>query len=197
MRKFGLFLLIVFVSGIKLFSQSGDSIRDVLNYRVQIINGDTTYIANLPPVYLYNIENPTDIKELKKYSKLVHNVRKVYPYAKLFAKEIKLIENELLKIKTKKERQAYIDSTEKRLRTRFEKDLVKMTVSQGRILIKLLYRETGNTSYEILKEMKGSFSAFFWQSVARLFGSTLKSTYDPLGEDKDIEAIVIQIETEK
>jgi hypothetical protein len=176
-------------------SQEIDSLSEAKNYQIQLINGDTVYLTNLPPIYLYVSKDITDIKELQKYSRLVRNVRKVYPYAKLFHKEIMQIEKDLILLRSKKDKQAYMDSTEKKLRVKFEKDLVGMTVTQGRILIKLLYRETGNTSYDLLKEMKGSFPAFFWQSVARLFGSSLKAKYDPLGEDKDIEAILVKIES--
>ena len=69
-----------------------------------------------------------------------------------------------------------------------------MTYSQGKILIKLIYRETGNSSYDIVKELRGSFSAFIWQTVARIFGYNLKTTYDPAGEDQAIERIVLMIE---
>jgi hypothetical protein len=69
-----------------------------------------------------------------------------------------------------------------------------LTVTQGRILIKLIDRETGNTSYSLVKELRGSLQAFFWQGLARLFGSNLKSEYDANGQDVQIEAIVQQIE---
>ena len=69
-----------------------------------------------------------------------------------------------------------------------------MSRSQGKILIKLVYREIGNTSYELVKEYRGDFSAVFWQGIARIFGSNLKSTYEPNGEDADIEYIVRMIE---
>ena len=65
----------------------------------------------------------------------------------------------------------------------YKDDLKKLTITQGRILIKLVYRETGDTSYELVEELRGKFSAFFWQALARLFGSNLKSEYDPQGED--------------
>jgi hypothetical protein len=67
-------------------------------------------------------------------------------------------------------------------------------MNQGRILIKLIDRETGNTSYDLVKQLRGSFSAFMWQSLARLFGSNLKSEYDPTGEDRLIEVAIKQIE---
>jgi hypothetical protein len=77
----------------------------------------------------------------------------------------------------------------------YSDELKGLTVNQGKILIKLIDRETGNSSYEMVKELKGSFSAFMWQTVARLFGDNLKSTYDPDEEDRDIENIIGLIET--
>lgn len=80
------------------------------------------------------------------------------------------------------------------MKEKFEKDLKKLTFNQGTILIKLVDRETGTTSYNLVKELRGSFQAFFWQSLARLFGSTLKSEYDAEGDDAAIESIVRSIE---
>jgi hypothetical protein len=82
------------------------------------------------------------------------------------------------------------------LRAEFEDNLKKLTVSQGRILIKLVYRETGNTTYEVVQDVKGNFSAGFWQAVARVFGSNLKTPYNPETdeEDKNIEYIIQMID---
>ena len=189
-----------FLIGVFLFltknslSQNVDSLNLFKDYKQTIVNGDTIYIGNISPVYIVTPREFVDAKELQKYQRLVRNVKKVYPYAKLFSQKLKEINLNLSKIKSKRDKKAYLDSTEVQLRNQFEKDLVNMTVSQGKILIKLMYRETGNTSYELLKDMKGTFSAFFWQSVARLFGSSLKTKYDADGEDKDIEEVIKLIE---
>ena len=91
-------------------------------------------------------------------------------------------------------RDKYIKESEKKLFDEFEKPLKHLTITQGRILIKLIDRETGNTSYQLIKTLKGNFSAFLWQGIARLFGSSLKSEYDAEGDDKAIEAIVNAID---
>ena len=88
----------------------------------------------------------------------------------------------------------YYKKIEEELKKEFDGDIRKMSASQGRILIKLIDRETGDTSYEILQEFRGNVSAFFWQSFSRMFGQDLKSDYDPYGDDKDIESIVQLIE---
>ena len=81
------------------------------------------------------------------------------------------------------------------LKAEFEGELKKLTIKQGIILVKLIDRETGATSYDLIKSLRGSFSAFIWQSMARLFGSNLKLEYDPYGEDYMIEEIVQQLES--
>jgi hypothetical protein len=95
---------------------------------------------------------------------------------------------------TEKEKEKYIKKLEDRLRDEFESELKKLTIRQGRLLLLLIDRQTGNSTYELVKALKGSFSAFFWQTVAKIFGSDLKVKYDPLGKHKLIEQIVIQIE---
>ena len=89
----------------------------------------------------------------------------------------------------------YIKTIEKQLMDEFGKELKKLTITQGRILLKLIDRETGNTSYELLKELRGTVSAVFWQTIARLFGSDLKSQYDPQDDDFLVERVVRLIET--
>ena len=129
-----------------------------------------------------------------KYRRLVHNVKTVYPYAKLAAAKLKEIDRNLASIHGEKKRKEYIKLSEKQLMNDFEDDVKNLTITQGRILLKLIDRETGNTTYLILQDLKGNFSAVFWQTVARVFGSNLKSEYDPKGEDHLIEQIVQMIE---
>ena len=77
----------------------------------------------------------------------------------------------------------------------FEEELRSLTITQGRLLIKLIDRETGHTSFELVRELRGSFPAFFWQTIARLFGSNLKTKFDPAGEDELIDQIILLIES--
>jgi len=133
-------------------------------------------------------------REQKRYNKLIFNVKKVYPYAKLAGSEYKVVSEDLLKLKTDKERRIYIKQLEDRLMSDYEEDLKKLTITQGRILLKLIDREIGETSYDVLRDLKGSVSAVFWQTLARIFGNNLKSEFDPDGEDKLLNDIMIQIE---
>lgn len=125
---------------------------------------------------------------------MIRNVKKAYPYARVAAEELKKLDDHLLTLKDEKEQKAYINQAEKEIMGRFEKEVRKLTVSQGIILVKLIDRETGRTSYQVIRELKGGFTAFFWQGIARIFGNNLKTEYDPDGQDKIMEDIVLGIE---
>jgi chaperonin GroEL (HSP60 family) len=99
-----------------------------------------------------------------------------------------------LTLSSEREKKAYTKQVEKELRANFEEDLKKLTITQGRMLIKLIDRETGSTSYELVKELRGNLSAIFWQALARVFGSNLKTEYDKDGTDKLTEEILVAID---
>ncbi len=159
-----------------------------------IVNGDTIPYIYLPVINIYSTRVFKSKREQIRYTKLRRDVTKVWPYAKLAGVMFNQLEKELKMTNDKRVQKALIDKTEKEIKEKFEDELKKLTVTQGRILIKLIDRQTGNTSYEVVQDLKGKFSAFFWQSLARLFGSNLKSHYDPYGEDAEIEKIVVSIE---
>lgn len=130
-------------------------------------------------------------KQWRKYYRLVHNFSKTYPYA-LAARKIidntdQTIEDKDLK-RLKKDR--YINQVQDELFELFEEPVKKLTVSQGALLMKLIDREVGRSSYNIIKDYKSGITATFWQGVAKLFGSDLKKPYDPYGEDAMIEELV-------
>lgn len=164
-----------------------------------IIEGrDTIPVVNLKDVDIIESGNPEYLKNLQAYYRLRYNVIKVYPYARLAAIKVNEMNRTMAAMKNDRERRKYRKAVEERVRDDFEETLKKLSVNQGKILIKLIDRETGNTSFELIKSLKGSFNAFFYQSIAKVFGHDLKSTYDPSsGEDLTIENIVRQIETGK
>lgn len=157
-------------------------------------NGDTIPVIYMQPVWVISERGFKDPKEAARYNKLKRDVKKVYPYAILAAAKLKEYNVQLEKIPSEVQRKIYMKKAEKELKDQFEGDLKKLTVSQGRILIKLIDRETGATSYDLVRELRGTFSAFMWQSLARLFGTNLKSEYNGKGEDKAIEEIIQLIE---
>lgn len=193
MKKILFFLIFSLSIG---YNAKGQAQIDTVGYLVRglLIDGDTVphiclrTVTILPPLQFKNQ------REAKQYTRLVRYVKKVYPYSQIIKKKLIEIDNELAKLDNDRQRKKYIKKAEKELREEFEGELRELTFSQGRILIKLVDRETGETSYELVKELKGSVSAFFWQSVAVLFQSSLKYEYDADGTDWMIEDIVIRIE---
>jgi lipopolysaccharide export LptBFGC system permease protein LptF len=131
--------------------------------------------------------------EYRQYEKLVSNIKKVYPYALMVRVRLSQVNEELKNIPDK-DRKRYLKEVEKDIFGEYEDDIRDMTISQGKILIKLIDRETQNTSYELIRDYRGKFSAAFWQGIARFFGTNLKEEYDPYGEDALIEAIIKEID---
>jgi hypothetical protein len=126
--------------------------------------------------------------------RLIYNIKKVYPYALVVRMKLMEVNEELGNIEGEKAVKEYMKKVEKEVLAEYEDDMRKMTLTQGKILIKLIDRETQNTSYELIRDYRGKFSAAFWQGIARIFGTNLKSEYDPYGEDAAIEKILIEIE---
>lgn len=173
--------------------------NDTLLLGAVIVGADT-----IPMVYMHDIEvfGKLSRKQARKwkrsrarYDRLKHNVYKVYPYAVIAADVLKDVDSNLLAIgEDKKKRKEYLKSVELELRSRFKGELEDMTVTQGHVLVKLIDRQTGKNCYNIIRELKGGFSAVVIQSVAVLFTHNLKREYDPYGEDKDMEKIVRDLE---
>jgi hypothetical protein len=158
-------------------------------------NGDTITCFTLPQVDIIAKLEFKNSREQQRYNKLKRDVKKAYPYAILASVKLKEYNASLTNMRTEFERDLYMKKAEKELKAQFAEDLKKLTISQGRILIKLIDRETGATSYDLVKELRGSFSAFMWQTVAVMFNSSLKKTYDLSREDdRLIELIIHQIE---
>lgn len=158
----------------------------------EISRGDTIYVDKISPVHVFNRpESWKKSREWRKFYRTVYNFAKVYPYA-LKAKEIMRDADSTLANSgfTRWEREKYIKSYEKRLFKEFEKPLRNLSINQGKLLLKLIDREAGLSSYYAIKNYKGGAAAGFWQGVAKLFGSDLKKKYDMFGEDRIIEELV-------
>ena len=162
-----------------------------------ITNGDTVFtsdseleVAVIEPVK----KRKAETRDLRQYRKLIYNVKKVYPYAKLAGARYGEVVAHLETLKKGKDQREFIRQVEDELLKEYEDELKNLTITQGRILIKLIDRETNNTSYEVVKELRGSFEAAFWQAIARIFGSNLKTQFDPTGEDRMLNEIMIMIE---
>ncbi|MBL4560153.1 MAG: DUF4294 domain-containing protein [Labilibaculum sp.] len=181
-----------------LFSFAGSaSAKDLCGTRVilqqdTVVFLDTNLHVNLDEVKIlrYKKRKKKHYRNTRKYWRTIRNIRLVYPYAEGATMTIENLNKELVTIENKKQRRKLIRREYKGLMKEYKRPLMKFKISQGKLLMKLIDRETGNTSYNHLKELKGSFTAIFWQSVATMFGSSLKAEYDPLGDDWMIEEIL-------
>jgi hypothetical protein len=198
-----LFLLLIGLSPITIVLSQSVVSRDTIKNNnglenqvvsTAIVDGDTVLMVDLKPITILPPLEFSSKKQFNRYTKLVLYVKKVYPYSQIVSRQLDTIHANLAQYKTEKEKKRYITQKEKELKQEFEGQLRSLTFTQGKILMKLIDRETGVTTFEIVKELKGSLNAFFWQSVARLFGSSLKLEYDPKGDDMMIEDIVVRIE---
>ena len=174
---------------------AADKLRDGEVVTAKIVGKDTIPVVNLP-IFRYAEERTFKSKREKRiYTRLKRDVLKVYPYAKLAGEKLRAYSDTLDAIGAEGRRKKYMKKVEEELKAEFGGELRSLTINQGRILIRLVDRETGDTSYQLVKELRGWFTAFFWQALARLFGHNLKNQYDVDGEDQMIEEIILLIET--
>jgi len=159
-----------------------------------IIGNDTVPNIRIGGVEIFQFRVFKNKHEANQNARLIRNVKIVYPYARLAGEKLKEYEIILSKVETEAERRRIMKNLEKEINEKYGEELKNLTITQGKILIKLIDRETGNTSFDLLKDLRGSFLAFFYQSFARVFGYNLKIEYDPEGEDRNIEIIVRMIE---
>lgn len=177
---------IIWLSAAEGIAQNQSYLR--VRYEIEP-SGDTIRVIDLPPVYCFRRK-----ADLSKYNRLIYNVKKVYPIAREADRRLKEMEAHLLTLKSSKAQRAYMKEAENELKKEYTPILKNMTFSQGKVLIKLIDRETSRTSYALVKELRGNFSAFFWQGIARIFGANLKDTYERDGEDQMIEHIILLYE---
>lgn len=165
--------------------------RGYYNSRWEHAGKDSVAVIDMLPVYVFR--RPAD---MRRYARLIYNLKKVYPIAKAAKYKLQAAEIEMSKMSSDRKRREYVKIMEKELKAEYTPILKKMTFSQGKILIKLIDRETSRSSYDLVKELRGSFSAFFWQGIARIFGANLKDKYDKEGEDKIIEQLIMLYEAD-
>lgn len=152
---------------------------------VEVEQGDSVQNIAVLPVYVFR--RPAD---MRKYQRMVYAVKKTYPIAKYARRRMAEMEEKLLTLPTRKAQKAYTKQIEQEIKEEYTPILKKMTRSQGAVLLKLIARETEYSSYEIVREFRGGFTAGFWQGVAKIFGANLKTEYDREDEDRMLEQIV-------
>jgi hypothetical protein len=188
-------LLFLFCTPKNLKAQNGTGIYDTIKVDACIeANGDTIPCSWLDPVYVSAKLSGKWKKKYGEWTRLRNAVYVTYPYAIEASKVMNDINAQLVGVTDKGKRKAIIKSKEKELKSKFADKLTALSVYQGKVLMKLIYRQTGNNCYEIIEDYKGSFNASFWQTIALIFGSNLRQNYDPTGNDQVMEMIVKDVE---
>lgn len=150
------------------------------------ISSDTIRVVQHKQV---NITTSMNKKQIAAYQRLKRNVRVAMPYAKLSAYKLKTMEDHLNTLKKRKAKKRYIKACEKNIKNLFTDNLKNLTRDQGKILMKLIHRETGSTTWNIMKKYRGGMEAILWQSFGALYGHNMKVEFDPV-IDYQIDAIV-------
>ncbi len=169
--------------------------NDTITVQGIVVDGDTLMLKTHASVWVYAKGHyGYGGLSLEEWTRLRNAVYVTYPYARKAGAIMNDINTHLVGITSSSERSKYIKSREKELKKEFTDPLTNLSIYQGKVLMKLIKRETGNNCYEIIKEYKSGITARFWQTVAFLFGSDLKQPYDPTGEDKTIERFVREVQ---
>ena len=172
------------------------SVYHGMYHDIDPLTGDTTMWIVMNPVIVYPNERFRNKKDEEFYWKTVRDVKKTLPYAKLINRTLQETYEYLQTFDTKKEKDAYLKKFEKQLYAQYKPIMKKFTKNQGKIMIKLVNRETNQNSYSIVKAFMGTFRAGFWQTFGRFFGVNLKAEYRPQKDKNDalIERICVRVE---
>ncbi len=160
---------------------------------VTVIDGEQMPWMLIPEVEISRKRVFKSPEDKARYLRLRHNVIKVLPYAQYAQNRYQQLYRDLALTGSKREQKRLVKDCEKEIKDMFNREVKNLTISQGEILIKLIDRQTGNSSYEVVRELRGGVTAFFYQSIAKVFGHNLKNTYNP-EEDFEIENIIRSLE---
>jgi hypothetical protein len=174
--------------------------NDTIPERVYLLQTVERNGVSLPEIQIKEVtvagtKNSSRKSVIRRYDRLIYNLKRVYPYSIIVRAKLEEVNEDLSVIPDEKARRQYIKEFEKDIFKEYEDDVRKLTITQGRLLLKLIDRETQNTSYDLIKQYRGGLSAAFWQGIARIFGTNLKEEYDPYGTDFMIELLLQDIET--
>lgn len=198
MKQAKVYISVLFI----LFCISGKAqniITNVLpeNYlRATLEGNDTIAVIPLREVVVFPEMKFKNERERRNYTKLVRDVKRTYPYAQLIYETLIETYEYMETLPDDEAKQKHLKLMEKDLFKQYKPELKKLTFSQGKLLLKLINRQCNQSSYNLLKAYLGSFRAGFWNIFASLFGASLKTTYDPKGEDATTERVVVLVERE-
>jgi hypothetical protein len=186
-----LFILVFWISCAGLLAQE----RDTSEFLMGVVEGSDTIIhKNIDEVRVMPRRQFKNKRQRRRYSRYILKVKKVYPVAVKARELLVKYEPEYYALEDQRERRKLMKKLEKELLAEHKEDLKKWSISDGRILLKLINRETDRSAYSLIKDFRGDIRAVFWQGIARIFSNNLKSGYDPDEEDKYLEEIVALIE---
>lgn len=168
--------------------------HDTIPVPAKVYQGQWVPVQNMEYYFVVAPYPKHLLKKKAEWTRLRNAIYVTYPYARRAGVIMNDINLKLAGIKNKGERKKYLKSREKELKKEFADPLSDLSVYQGKVLMKLINRQTGNNCYDIIREYKGSFTARFWQTLAFVFGSNLKQAYNPKEADKEIELIVMEVE---
>jgi hypothetical protein len=187
-----LFIVLLCTKSEGLLAQT--NANDTIIVAFVVYNGDTMEAKNLDAVAVYSRLTRAQMNANTRWTRLRNAVYVTYPYAKRAGSVLNDINQQLTGVTDKEKRKECIKSREKELKKEFTDPLTNLSVYQGKVLMKLINRETGNNCYEIIKEYKGGLTARVYQTVAFFFSSNLKQSYDASGDDAEIEKIVLEVQ---
>ncbi len=194
LKCLALFFMMLNIGGLETNAQTVYGVNDTIIHEAVVYDGDTIEAKTLGILFIYSRMTESQRAEAAKYNRLRNAVYVTYP----FARKAGIIMNEmnarLASITDKQERKKYIKTKESVLRRDFTDPLTNLSVYQGKVLMKLINRETGNNCYEIIKEYKGGLTARLYQTVAFFFNSNLKQPYNEKNEDAVIEKLVKEVQ---
>ena len=179
---------------VQLIYAQQNNLNDTIKSEAVIYEGDTLEMKTLEFAFAYAKLSRAQVNANAKYNRLRNAVYVTYPYARRAGAVMNDINEKMLTVKSKEDRKNYIKTREKELKKEFSDPLTNLSVYQGKVLMKLINRETGNNCYEIIKEYKGGVTARVYQTVAFFFDSNLKQTYDENADDATIEHIVKEVQ---
>lgn len=187
-------LAIIFCVPLLLFSQVPEPPMDSITERLIIVEGDSIFRTSiaLDEVYLFGRLEFESYKEKLRYYILRRKTLKVYPYAKLASERLLSLNERLESIKTKRKRKKYTRLVQKYIEGEFSEELKKLTRTEGQILVKLIYRQTGTTAFDLVKELRSGWRAFWYNTTAKMFKINIKEEFHPelVEEDYLIEDIL-------
>lgn len=185
--RFSIVFLILFI----LNANAQEIVTDTIKNSVE--NDTITYNYDMQEIVITNVKDSLSADEKKKMLILKRRVLKVYPYAKIAAERLTLLNANMAKLKSEKEKKKYAKIVEKYLEDEFEDRLKKMSRKDGQVLVKLIYRQTGHTTFDLIKEHKSGWKAFWSNKIAKMFDINIKSTYSPatIAEDYYIEGFLL------